>query len=284
MPLRALVGDRVWVCTREPLLNALGAPLHPCVILMVLFAALTFGKWRRERWRRLAHDLWRYLLVAAVLVSAFFLLIALLTRLAFGADPSPLLRWVSVARGLAAALAGWLVWQRRDTALALSPGPVWWFRARWLMLGFVLMIAARPWFSSTAFILSWPYELVEVAVELPTFFVASDECLAARVMEYDTHRGLSSYVGQPARRELEHRGAAAVPGMARVLSEMLDLDALKSDFRKRNQGVFESETDVYSINQIATFGAKLLVAKIAKYGGDQFPSTNHPARASHVLG
>lgn len=177
MPLRALVGDRVWVCTREPSLNALGAPLHPCVILMVLFAALTFGKWRRERWRRLAHDLWRYLLVAAVLVIAFFLIIALLTRLAFGADPSPLVRWVSVARGLAAALAAWLVWRRRDTASALSPGPVWWFRARWLVLGFVLMIAARPWFSSTAFILSWPYELVEVAVELPTFFVASDECL-----------------------------------------------------------------------------------------------------------
>lgn len=103
-------------------------------------------------------------------------------------------------------------------------------------------------------------------------------------MEHDTHRGLSSYVGQPARRELEHRGAAAVPGMTRVLSEMLDLDALKSDFRKRHQGVFESATDVYSINQIATFGAKFLIAQIAKYGGDQFPSTNHPARASHVLG
>ena len=118
------MGDRVWVCTREPLLNALGAPLHPCVILIVLFAALTFGKWRRERWRRLAHDLWRYLLVAAVLVTAFFFFIALLTRLAFGADPSPLVRWVSVARGLAAALAGWLVWRRRDTASALSPGPL----------------------------------------------------------------------------------------------------------------------------------------------------------------
>jgi len=90
----------------------------------VLFAALTFGKWRRERWRRLAHDLWRYLLVAAVLVTAFFFFIALLTRLAFGADPSPLVRWVSVARGLAAALAGWLVWRRRDTASALSPGPL----------------------------------------------------------------------------------------------------------------------------------------------------------------
>jgi hypothetical protein len=83
---------------------------------MVLFAALTFGKWRRERWRRAAHDLWRYLLVAAILVIAFFLLVAFLTRLVFGADPSPQLRWVSVARGLAAGL----VWRRRDSAPALS--------------------------------------------------------------------------------------------------------------------------------------------------------------------
>lgn len=191
------MGDRVWVCTREPLLNALGAPLHPCVILIVLFASLTFGKWGRDRWRRMAHDLWRYLMVAAVLVIVFFLVIALLTRLAFGADPSPILRWVSVARGLAAGFAVWLVWRGRDTVPALHPAPQWWFRMRWLVLGLVSAIAVRPWVSNTSVVISWPYEFVESAMELPTSFIASDECLAARVMENDTQRGLSSYVGEP---------------------------------------------------------------------------------------
>ncbi|MET0793258.1 MAG: hypothetical protein ABW061_17185 [Polyangiaceae bacterium] len=100
------MSDRVWVCTREPLLDVLSTPLHPCLILMVLFAALTFGAWRRERWREMAHDLWRYLLIAALLIIALFCFVALLTRFAFGADPSPLLRWVPVARALAAGLAG----------------------------------------------------------------------------------------------------------------------------------------------------------------------------------
>ena len=43
------------------------------------------------------------------------------------------------------------------------------------VLGLVLVIAVRPWIHSTVFLLSWPYDLAEAAVDLPTVFILSDE-------------------------------------------------------------------------------------------------------------
>jgi len=135
------------------------------------------------------------------------------------------------------------------------------------VLGLVLVIAVRPWIHSTVFLLSWPYDLAEAAVDLPTVFIASDECLAARVMEYDTYLGVSSFIGEPAYDELEHRGAAAVPGMARLLSQQLDRDALRPGFFNRHQSEFEAKASVYAVYERAQFGARFLITQIAKYGG-----------------
>ncbi|MET0793257.1 MAG: hypothetical protein ABW061_17180 [Polyangiaceae bacterium] len=136
---------------------------------------------------------------------------------------------------------------------------------RWAVLGLVLVLAARPWIPSSLFLLSWPYDLAGAAVDFPTVFIASDECLAARL----THLGVSSFVGEPAQDELEHRGAAAVPGMARVLSQQLDRDALRPGFFNRHQSEFKAEATVYSVYQRAQSGASFLITQIAKYGGAQ---------------
>ena len=114
------MGDRVWVCAREPLFELLSAPLHPCVILMVIFSGLTFGAWRRERWRRVAYDLWRYLLFVALLVGAFFLLVALLTRFAFGAKCG------SPGSAPFAARSGAVVAEARPSSVcsAMAPRPI----------------------------------------------------------------------------------------------------------------------------------------------------------------
>jgi len=262
------MGDRVWLCTREPLFELLSAPLHPCVILMVIFSGLTFGAWRRERWRRVAYDLWRYLLFVALLVGAFFLLVALLTRFAFGADPSAILRWVPAARAVAAALAGFLVWRDRHTTPDLLPAPRWWFRLRWAVLSLVLAIAVRPWIPNTNWLLSGPYEILEAMVDFPTVYVASDECLAARVFEYEVVSShLSSFVGQPAHNELQFRGSAAVPGMARFLSQQLELDALRPGFSERHQSELYGTDTTYTVSRRANFGALFLITQIAKQGG-----------------
>jgi len=98
--------------------------------------------------------------------------------------------------------------------------------------------------------------------------VASDECLAARVLEYKVmSSGLSSYVGQPARHELEFRGVAAVPGMARFLSQQLELDALRPGFSARHQSELYGTDTIYAISNRADYGVRFLIAQIAKHGG-----------------
>jgi hypothetical protein len=76
----------IWVCTRDPAVEILALPLHPCVILLALFAALTFEARGRHREQLLARALWRGLLATAILLDAFFFGASLLVRFLFGAN------------------------------------------------------------------------------------------------------------------------------------------------------------------------------------------------------
>jgi hypothetical protein len=103
---------RVWVCTRDPVFGALSLPLHPYVILLVIFAALTFRAHGRYAADELASQLWRALLKTTIGLCGFFLFWTCLVRFAFQMGPALVLNAVPYVWSVAGWLTAWLVWRR----------------------------------------------------------------------------------------------------------------------------------------------------------------------------
>ena len=260
------MGDRVWVCTREPFFDWLSAPLHPCVILMLWFAGLSLGARGFSAEHKLVRELWRYLLLAGVSVWVAFAFTAALARFGFSADPSPIVGAVPLARGVSAALVAGVAWRRRHLGVPLPWRAKSWFRGRWLVLCASLVLAARPWISNTNWLVSGPFEIAEGAVDASTNYIASDQCLASRVIEYSAaariSASLSWIVGEGARNELDWRGARAVPGISELLNDRLDLDALQPDYLQNHRSSFYGRGTPETIRSRAISGIRGLLTDV----------------------
>jgi hypothetical protein len=115
------MSGRVWTCTRDPVFDALSLPLHPCVILLIAFAALSFRAHQRYAVDELASLLWRALLKTALALCGFFLFWACLIRFAFQMDPALILNAVPYVWSVAGWVVFWLVRRRWQLSGAAEP-------------------------------------------------------------------------------------------------------------------------------------------------------------------
>jgi hypothetical protein len=140
---------------------------------------------------------------------------------------------------------------------------------RWVIPCIVALLLARPWVSNTNQLLSFPYKLFEWPLAWSTNFIASDECLASRVIEYRWLNGISKIIGEPALNELAFRGKAALPGMSATLYDSLDLEALSPGFYARRYTGYYEKSAVSDYSDRARYGVSVLLAQGGKYGGPQ---------------
>jgi hypothetical protein len=204
----------------------------------------------RARGKTRAAQFWRALLFPLSVI--FFIgftctpLIALLPRWIFSFAPGAL----TTASRYVLVVVGWLVVantvrkSRRSpdmpsTTTDASAGTA---GAPPLKLGWgQMLVLGLPLFASLILLggrfladprmpLSAPARLAEWLVDIATTRVASDECLAARVVEYGSHGGLDALPGSDASKVLNSRGRDAVPGMVAILYDHLDADAARDDY------------------------------------------------------
>jgi hypothetical protein len=290
------MSSRVWTCTREPVFDALSLPLHPCVIFLIAFAALSFRAHQRYAIDELASSLWRALLKTALALCGFFWFWACLIRFAFQMDPALVLNAVPYVWSV----AGWTVlWRVRrrwqlSSAAERQRRPPGFMAVRWVIPCFVALLLARPWVPNTNLLLSFPYKLFEWPLAWSTNFIASDECLASRVTEYGYGwlYGIAHIIGEPAYNELKFRGKAAVPGISAALYDSLDLEAISPGFYARRYTGFYSEDAVTDYEYRARDGISFLLTQVGKYGGPQpvlhawktrGPAPELRGEADHVL-
>jgi hypothetical protein len=261
---------RIWVCTRDPVFDLLGLPLHPCVLLLLLYAAMHFeakAQYDKADWAR---AMLRTSVRVIFGLTVVFTFAACLVRFAFQTDPSLVLNAVPYVWSLAGCLVVWFVWQRwRRGGYAPKQRDPRAVRGRGLVLCAAVLLAIRPWVSNSNIFLSAPYKIGEWLIALPTTFIASDECLASRVTEYDMVHGVSTMIGHPARAELDWRGKSAVRGVSATLYDSLDLDAIRPDYYHRHYSVFSDRESVNTVQDRASYGLGYLLKEVGRFGGAQ---------------
>ena len=161
-----------------------------------MFVALSLdakGRYREGHWAR---QLWRALLATEVVLCACFALAAGIVRYAFDANPTAILNAVPYVWSVAGWLVAWFIWHHRERIQPRrNPGSG---TGRWLVLCAAIALAVRPWIPDSNIVFAAPYEIVEWFIDSSTNGIASNECLAARITEYDMNSGVFSGVGGPA--------------------------------------------------------------------------------------
>jgi hypothetical protein len=277
--------DRVWTCADRPTLAALEFLFRPSGILLVLFVA---GVLRARGKTRAALLLRALLLPLSVAFFAGFActpVIALLPRWIFSFEPGAL----TTTTRYVFAVVGWLViantlrrWWRGLGVQSAAPvdvperPPLKLTRKQvlvlsWPLLGSLTLLGGR-FLADPRMPLSGPARLAEWLVDISTTRVASNECLASRVVEYGSHGGLDALPGSYASSELDSRGRAVVPGVVATLYDHLDADAARDDYvdgvRRwtNNPGIIRL---VGTVNNRFQSGIIDLLVRVGRSGGKQ---------------
>lgn len=215
---------RVWTCVEPPLpLRLLALPIHPLVVLVffaLAFAGLALGRDAAGR-KLLRLGAVMSIGLAGTVILFGLSVLALATN---GMNPTPVLRFLPWASAITGPLAMGLGWSKAGAASSLGLNSV---SARprivgqevsWLgvatSVGLALVIGLRCFVIDNNWpYASAPYRLMEFFITDQLDTVASDECLAARALEYGPY-DLS--VKRPAR-ELDRRGLGAVAGVVALM-------------------------------------------------------------------
>ena len=222
---------RLWTCAEQhPLLVLLSGPLKPLVIGMLVVGALLALFKERSTLSRL---LLRTALIASVTlvvaVAAFSTASVALAKT--GTNPTLILRWtpwvwaglgpLALAIGLRPAFSredGWRNLLQRQAPASGRSSP------RFLLVSGLVgtlvttsLLGARPFISDEHSWLSAPYRLFEFLVPDQIVLIASDECLAKRVLEYG---GSDPFVGEPAAETLVAHGSWGIDAVVARLNEV----------------------------------------------------------------
>jgi hypothetical protein len=223
---------RVWTCGEQhPLLVVLSVSLKPVVIGLLVVGALLALMRRRPLLSRL---LFRTALVASVsvlaAVAAFTMASVALAKTE--SNPTLVLRWapwvwaglgpLSLAVAFKPAFAaqdGWRRLLQREAPMGGRSPPSRLLVVGGLACAFVAttVLGARYFISDEHSRLSAPYRLFEFLVPDQIELIASDDCLAQRVLEYGDS---DPFVGRPAARKLASRGSWGIDAVVTRLNEV----------------------------------------------------------------
>jgi hypothetical protein len=135
-----------------------------------------------------------------------------------------------------------------------------------------LALVFGSFFADPRMPLSAPARLFEWAIDMSTSRVASDECLASRVIEYGTHASVDALPGKYASEELSWRGLSAVPGMVATLYDHLGSAAARDDYV---DGVSRWTDDSGLLRLVGTANDRFqsgilgILTRVSRAGGEQ---------------
>ncbi len=220
---------RVWTCVEPPvLLRLLAMPLHPLAILLLFaaaFASLALGREALSKALRRVAVVALLALFAALLAFGMMALALVKTH----SNPTSVLRfapWFWSTLGPIALTVGVyfcrvpregfrkaLLVRATNLGLARRAANLCAFLLAALV---ALLIAGRSVITDEHQGLSAPYRTFEFLLPDQIESIASDECLAARVLEYGPK---DPYVGEKAAWKLKARGKSAADGVASRLNQ-----------------------------------------------------------------